>query len=113
MKDQKHPTSPREDQKGFLDKALELSSKRSRVFSLRENREKIFEREGTAVDGFKKVITSLKMKTFFYLVIKEYLRSHQDPDQREIQVQYYRRLCHLFITYNYQEVREVYRKHDQ
>lgn len=113
MKDQKHPTSPREDQKGFLDKALELSSKRSSVFSLRENREKIFEREGTAVDGFKKVITSLKMKTFFYLVIKEYLRSHQDPDQRAIQVQYYRRLCHLFITYNYQEVREVHCKHDQ
>lgn len=37
----------------------------------------------TVADGFKKMIISLKMKAFFYLVVKEYLRSPQDPHQME------------------------------
>ena len=44
----------------------------------------MFPIEETAADGFKKMILSLKMKAFFYLVVKEYLRSPQDPHQMEI-----------------------------
>lgn len=47
----------------------------------------MFPIEETAADGFKKMIISLKMKAFFYLVVKEYLRSPQDPHQMAIQRQ--------------------------
>jgi len=44
----------------------------------------MFPIEETVADGFKKMIINLKMKAFFYLVVKEYLRSLQDPHQMEI-----------------------------
>lgn len=51
---------------------------------MRENSEKMFPIEETVADGFKKMIINLKMKAFFYLGVKEYLRSLQDPHQMEI-----------------------------
>lgn len=41
----------------------------------------MFQVEGTAVGGIKKIIISLKLKPFSYIVAKESLKSPQDPHQ--------------------------------